>query len=531
MKTRLTQINLNKSNFLEQIIQYGYFAEQFPTCFSTRRLLKHIYELTPLVQTDKTSSKYTTSPTTLSMFKNDISRRVLSVPNPEAFIRLAKYIDEHWGDIIKYANSKHSLSPITVLQSYNTKTKSLINCESIREALHVNSDYIKGIHESIRTALGFKYRLKVDITNCYNSMYTHSITWAVCGKEDAKSYLRTKEPRYIKKDYEIADTLDCYIRYEKNNETNGIIVGPYTSRIVSEIILARIDFLLESKGINFVRYVDDYKFYFRTETQAQDSLSVIEKVLNEFGLSLNTSKTEIQKYPYEVIYDITDKYTNALRSGGIFSVLNTASQLHLSGEKGAYKYALKYLRGRDLPSKTELEIVMPTLINIMLLDPKYGKYVTEYLKENILGIDTKGLSKVFNRELYKSIQGELQQETLLYIQLIRDLDLELEGQNLLQIVNSDNDFATIIALDLWKNRNQKVNRTKTTAHNIKIAIDQLMNSLKGEKLSGSRWLLLYETIANNLVKDSLIPDVVCNEFFSKMLSLGVSFYDSVKHIQ
>jgi hypothetical protein len=530
MTLSLNRTKLNGKNFLVHILKYGFFAEQFPNCFSTKQLVEHVDELIPLVSTTKkTGSKAATSPTTLSMFKNDISRRVLSVPNPEAFIRLSKYIDEHWEEIKRYAHSNNSLSPITFLYNDYGELESLINCESIRESLHVRSDFIKGIHRSILKSLGFRYRLKVDITNCYNSMYTHSIAWAICGKEQAKSYLRTKEPQNIKSDYEIADTLDCFTRYLKNNETNGIIVGPYTSRIISEIILARIDALLEEKGFIFVRYVDDYKFYFRTETHAQDSLSIIEKVLNEYDLSLNTSKTEIQKYPYEIIYDIKDQYVKALDNGGVFGVLNMASQLHAAGEKGAYKYALKYLRGKDLPEKKELNIVIPTLINIMLLDPKYGKYVTEYLIENIDGIDEGGLTRVFNTELSKSVESELQQETLLFIQLIRDLNLEIDGDNLLRVINGDNDFATIIALDLWKNRNRKVIRSKSVAGSIKKAIERLMNSLQGEKLSGARWLLLYEIMAHKLVSESLMPTIECSEFFRKMLSLKVSFYQSVRN--
>ena len=140
---------------------------------------------------------------------------------------------------------------------------------------------------------------------------------------------------------------------------------------------------MAEKGFVFKRYVDDYKFYFRSESQAQESLTIIEKVLNEFNLTLNTAKTDIQKYPYEIISDIKDKYENALCNDGVFGVLNVASQLHLSGEKGAYKYALKFLRGRALPDKDDLQVVIPTLINIMLLDPKYGRYVTDYLKENL----------------------------------------------------------------------------------------------------------------------------------------------------
>lgn len=475
---------LTKRNFIEQVIQYGYFAEQFPNCFSTKLLLAHLPEVLPLISIAKSqkknAGKIATAPATMSMFKNDISRRVLAVPNPEAFLRLTKYINENWDSILDLAKSNNSLSPISFIRNYGYEAEKLINCESLREAIRVKSDFVAGIKQCIRCSLGYKFRLKADISNCYNSMYTHSITWAVCGKDAAKKYYRTHEPKSLETIYELGDSLDCFTRFEKNNETNGIIVGPYTSRIVSELILARIDKMLSEKGLVFKRYVDDYKFYFRSEAQAQESLPTIEKVLNEFNLNLNTAKTEIQKYPFEIISEIKEKYEKALSINGVFGVLNVASQLYLSGEKGAYKYALKYLRGRPLPEKEELQIVIPTLINIMLLDPKYGKYVTDYLHENLAGINKDTLTRVFNNELAKSLCSDLQQESLLFIQLIRDLDLELSGSNLLGTLKSDNDFAIIIALDLWKNRNRSIKRSRSEARDINATIRELTSTLKGE---------------------------------------------------
>lgn len=529
----MSDIRLDRKNFLKQVTHYGFFAEQFPTCFSSELFSAQLPELLPLVSAAKgqrnNSKKNTTAPVTLSMYKNDVSRRVLSVPNPEAFLRLAKFMNDNWNSILLYSKSKNSLSPISFIRTYNDEALEYINCESVREAIRTRSDFINGIRQSIRISLGYKYKMKADITNCYNSMYTHSITWAVCGKERAKQFYRTKEPKCVEKDYEIADCLDCFTRFEKNNETNGIIVGPYTSRIVSEIILAGIDRMLAERGFVFKRYVDDYKFYFRSEPQAKESLPVIEKILNEFNLTLNTSKTEIQKYPYEIISDIKEKFDKALKDEGVFGVLNTASQLHISGEKGAYKYALKYLRNKPLPGKGDLQIVIPTLINIMLLDPRYGKHVTDYLKRNLHVISKEALTTVFNEELSKCLDGELQQETLLFIQLIRDLDLCIFAGNVLRTIKSDNDFAIIIALDIWKNKNAKVKRTRSEAREINVAIRQLADALNGETLSGSRWLLLYEIKTNKLINETEMPSIEMNPFFEKMNSLNITFYKSVRY--
>jgi len=281
------------------------------------------------------------------------------------------------------------------------------------------------------------------------------------------------------------------------------------------------------KGLKFKRYVDDYKIFFRTESQAQESLPIVEKVLNEYNLSLNTSKTEIQKHPYETISHLKDSFETAVDRDGVFGVLNVASELFLSGEKGAYKYALKFIKDIPLPPN-ELDIIIPTLINIMLIDPRYGKYITKYLIKNIRYIKRENLGKVFNKELSCSLDNQLQQESLLFIQILKDLGLDITGENIIKILNGDNDFAIIIALAFWKNNKHRVVRNRIEARKINQAIDELLVKLKGEKLSGARWLLLYEIIVNELVPKDKQPDVEKNEFFEKMFALGVSFYKTDK---
>ena len=95
-----------------------------------------------------------------------------------------------------------------------------------------------------------------------------------------------------------------------------------------------------------------------------------------------------------------------------------------------------------------------------------------------------------------------------------------------RIIFCDNDFAIIIALDIWKNHNKSVPRTKHEARLINESIKALMHSLNGEKLSGARWLLLYELHIHKFVPDDLLPPVEKNDFFKKMLELQISFYNA-----
>ena len=522
------KVELTSSNFIKQITMYGFFAEQIPDCFSSQSFAADINELNELIK-GKAPPKglKSTNPMTLSTYKSDLSRRVLSVPNPEAFLYLVSLMADNWNQLLEFSKSENSLSPITYISSYDDTEIECLNSENLREHFREKSDYIEGIKNCIRVALGYKYCLKVDISNCYNSIYTHSIAWAICGKAEAKKYHVKEEPKTLKPIYELADKLDKRTRALKNNETNGIVVGPFTSRIFSEIILARIDKNLYQKGFCFRRYVDDYKFYFRTEAQAQESLSVIEKVLNEYNLNLNTAKTEITKFPFEVISQMQNTYETAFEKDGVFGILNAASILHQSGEKGAYKYALKLLRGKDIPVK-DFDLILPLLVNIMLVDPKYGKYVVQYLKRNIKQIDKEKVYTIINSELKTSLENELQQEALLFMYFIKELKLEIQGSNLLNALKSKNDFVVLIALDIWKHRNKTVKRTASVARVINSEIENLFYEVSGEKYTGEHWMLLYEAEMHSLcpMKEYEYPEK--SVFFQKMKEKSITFYNSVR---
>jgi len=78
-----------------------------------------------------------------------------------------------------------------------------------------------------------------DISNCYPSIYSHAVPWALVGPATAKANADKRSRWYNK--------IDQAVRWTKRNETNGVGIGPGTSTIVAEIILARIDADLSTK--------------------------------------------------------------------------------------------------------------------------------------------------------------------------------------------------------------------------------------------------------------------------------------------
>jgi len=515
---------------MEQIVEFGYFAEQFPSCFHATILVKHLDEILNLVDIGANQVKKGTNatlPMTLSTYKNDISRRVLSLPNPKSFLRVCKLMQENWDKILEITESENSLSAITYIHVYKYGEKAMLNSENVRERIGSKSAFIESIKNRIRASLGYKYSLQVDISKCYYSIYTHSVAWAVCGKENAKKYLRTKQPQTLKQLYDFSDKLDAFVRFQKNNETNGIVVGPFTSRIFSEIILAAIDRKLMERGFVFRRYVDDYKFFFRTEIQAQESLAIIEKILNEYGLNMNTEKTTINKYPYEIISNMREAFEAVQKKEGVFGVLNAAAFYHSKGEKGAYKYALKLIRKKKPAKDDDMGMIISSLVNIMLLEPKYGKYIIDYLGKYTDTWSKDTVTALINNELLCSLQNELQQETLLFAQIIKELKLDITAKNIITILQSENDFAIIIALDIWKSRNKNVIRTRSEAKDIKKAINKLATELNGEEYSGARWLLLHEIKLRKWFDTSSFPKPTQDMFFDKLIALKITFYKGI----
>lgn len=85
----------------------------------------------------------------------------------------------------------------------------------------------------------------------------------------------------------------------------GIPVGPYASRVLGEAVLIDVDAHLHAKGVDFVRWVDDYNIFSRTEYLAQSTVfELAEWLFSNHGLTLQSSKTKIlpvARYASEVI--------------------------------------------------------------------------------------------------------------------------------------------------------------------------------------------------------------------------------------
>ena len=98
----------------------------------------------------------------------------------------------------------------------------------------------QGIEQaSIDLALDFAYVLHGDITDCYASIYTHSIAWALHGKSTAKAKRR---------DLSLSgNAIDFRLQNMQHGQTNGIPQGSVLVDLIAEMVLGYADLELSQR--------------------------------------------------------------------------------------------------------------------------------------------------------------------------------------------------------------------------------------------------------------------------------------------
>ena len=183
----------------------------------------------------------------------------------------------------------------------------------------------------------FKYLVKFDLQSCFDSIYTHTISWATAGGANKVKVLPGYHGSWV------GDAFDNLMQSVNARETNGIVIGPEFSRIFAEIILQYIDQKVEQELLKknlrlkstyeCYRYVDDYFLFYNDENVRNLFMESLTKWLKEFKLQINPSKTEVYERPFITKVTIAKQLIENLLSN-IFSIpLWEEMESNLSMEK------------------------------------------------------------------------------------------------------------------------------------------------------------------------------------------------------
>ena len=145
---------------------------------------------------------------------------------------------------------------------------------------------------SLAKSLEFSCLYVTDITDCYGSIYTHSIAWALHGKD----FIKFGNNRTNKK--LIGNKIDTIIMSMSNGQTNGIPQGSMLMDFISEMVLGYADLLLSKKltedqieDYYIIRYRDDYRIFTNNQQDGVKIIKNLTEILIDLGLKLNSAKT------------------------------------------------------------------------------------------------------------------------------------------------------------------------------------------------------------------------------------------------
>lgn len=269
-------------------------------------------------------------PYSFNIKKGDNGLRTISIPHPASQYRVCELIHNN-AELVTYLCSKSSFSirkPTRVASYYynsdnlaslnknyekliddDVEQQGTIKDEDFKEYRYASSYFsydgytlIYKFYNSLKfQSLEKKYShyLKFDIAKCFNSIYTHSISWAIKGKKYSKENAGS---------YSFDDEFDRVIRSMNDGETNGIIIGPEFSRIFAEIILQKVDISVEKEMLSLgyinkvdyevKRYVDDYFVFTKSDHVADLIYDLFISQLEFYKLFINESKTVKDRRPF-----------------------------------------------------------------------------------------------------------------------------------------------------------------------------------------------------------------------------------------
>ena len=148
--------------------------------------------------------------------------------------------------------------------------------------------------KSIELALDYEYVLHTDVSDCYGSIYTHSITWALHTKETGKAQRRDKNL--------LGNIIDKTLREMSFGQTNGIPQGSVLMDLIAEMVLGFADLelseriqKLDLKDFEIIRYRDDYRVFTNNPQDGELIVKNITEILIDLGMRLNTQKTMASK--------------------------------------------------------------------------------------------------------------------------------------------------------------------------------------------------------------------------------------------
>jgi len=326
-------IPLNKGDF-ERVLLTETLPNETPIIFSNSGLYEQIKAIDELddipkklieaIVFSKHGNKVSfTIPFNYKIKKDSKSYRQLSLIHPYSQWKIKEFYEKYSDSIIyhcsqspasiraprKIAGSFYLKNSLENLNQYKNESISLVDLDELTKHAPTFFAYsgfnrLYKFFESrdyFELEKKFAYSQTLDVSKCFSSIYTHTMSWAV------KDKLFTKDNRDISSTF--AQQFDSLMMHSNHNETNGIVIGPEVSRLFAEILLQEVDrltievmhvkhSLIFNKDYSFRRYVDDVFFFGKSKENCEKLYEHYCENLLKFNLHSNDKKSVSMERPF-----------------------------------------------------------------------------------------------------------------------------------------------------------------------------------------------------------------------------------------
>lgn len=352
--------------------------------------------------------------------------RPIDVANPYLYYLLVRQMTnrDNWEDI-KNRFATFNCPNIDVISIPKVKGDS----DKSHKAAGISDWWENMEQKTLALSLKYRYMFVTDITNCYGSIYTHSIAWALMGKDVAKE--KKGRPGLL------GNIIDTYMQGMQYGQTNGIPQGSVLFDFIAEMVLGYADSMLGKKlneesiaEYKILRYRDDYRIFSNKKDELEKIAFHLQTILADLNFQLNEKKTFLTEEVVDNAYK-PDKLAYMKRNPlyhktnkRIYSAASTLQQELIYIHQFAKEYPnsgtlVKLLKtfserlSKRKKAVNDPEILIAILSEIVLGSPKCYPIVLQLCSVLINRLSTTAEREEVINNIYKKFQlipniGELQ---------------------------------------------------------------------------------------------------------------------------
>lgn len=486
-------------DLLDLLLRRGWLPRELPPCFSTESFADLVAGGN--IPTEQPRDMPDAELCVHSMPRYRNLRRDLALVHPRAQLGLCRDVAGNWQDLKRHCEASPVSASAPVLETHGRAIERRVPRTSLGEARAINRS-------------GGRYLLRADVVRFYGSIYTHSIPWALHTKTTAKN---------DRSDRLLGNRLDAWVRKGQSGQTLGIPIGPDTSLLLAEVILSAVDVHVAASRpqLQALRYMDDFEIIVGSQSEGTEIQVLLETALAEYELSLNASKTKVERLPQSLQRPWATalrQHSMALREEadetdfvGFFSA---AFELAVQFEsEPVLNFALACIRRSTKPRPIRVRKVLDALmLQAMVAEPGTHRYVLDHFTSNAT-TDKSRLTKILVEHIRENARASHMNEVAWALWAIISLRLHVGRRLAGTIEHLKNDVVALLALTAQ--REGLIDGLDPT---------RWRSIVTEGALYGPHWLLTYEALASGLLSTSDGSDPLKGDaFFSAMRQQEVSF--------